>query len=318
MNKTAPYLSVVIPVFNEQENIEELVSRLHKVMAEIGRPYEMIFVDDGSSDNSLRLLRQCQSTIPQMTVIEFNRNYGQHAAIFSGFDKSAGEVIITLDADLQNPPEEIPKLVRKMEEGFDTVATIREKRQDSLFRRSASYLINRITSRITGVKLRDYGCMLRAYRRKIVEAMCASKEISTFIPALAISYAKHVAEINVQHTLRHRGKSKYSLLRLIALQFDLMTSFSLWPLRLFIFLGVIIAASGIGFGTFLLLMRLIKGPEWAVSGVFTLFAILFFFVGAQFLAFGLLGEYIGRIYAEVRRRPRFIINQTYASEGEPK
>ncbi len=316
METRKPYLSVVIPIFNEEDNIMELSGRLKKVMTEMGHTYEIIFIDDGSMDNSLDILKQFQAVTSGITIIEFNRNYGQHAAVFAGFERSSGEIVVTLDADLQNPPEEIPKLVKKAEEGFEVIATVRMKRKDSIFRRCASYIINRITAKITGVKLKDYGCMLRAYRKNIVKLMCSSKEISTFIPVLATSYAKHMAEIEVKHDSRNEGESKYSIMRLISLQFDLMTSFSIWPLRMLMFLGLAVSLAGVGFGIFLFAMRIIMGVEWAVNGVFTLFAVLFFFVGTQFLAFGLLGEYIGRIYSEVRRRPRFVIESIYSRKEE--
>ncbi|MFQ6078475.1 MAG: glycosyltransferase [Thermodesulfobacteriota bacterium] len=312
----SPYLSVIIPVFNEEENIEALNSRLLGVLKGLRKAFEVIFVDDGSRDGSLELLKQIQKKTKEIMVIAFNRNYGQHAAVFAGFEHSSGRIVITLDADLQNPPEEIPRLVSKMEEGYDVVATVRENREDSLFRRLASRVINRITSRVTGVDLKDYGCMLRAYSRYVVENMCASKEISTFIPALANTYAKEIAQIEVKHESRRVGESKYSLTRLISLEFDLLTSFSLWPLRMLMILGTVICLAGMGFGAYLLIMRLLKGSEWAVEGTFTLFAVLFFFVGAQFLAFGLLGEYIGRIYGEVRHRPRFVIKEVHGRRGK--
>ncbi|MFQ5687113.1 MAG: glycosyltransferase, partial [Candidatus Scalindua sp.] len=267
METRIPYLSVVIPIFNEEDNIRELSGRLKKVMTEMDRTYEIIFVDDGSTDRSLEILKQYQEEMPEITIIEFNRNYGQHAAVFAGFERSSGEVVVTLDADLQNPPEEIPRLVSKAEEGFEVVATVRMKRKDSIFRRCASYIINRMTAKITGVKLKDYGCMLRAYRKSIVKLMCASKEISTFIPALATSYAKNMVEIEVKHDSRNEGESKYSITRLISLQFDLMTSFSVWPLRILMLFGLIVSLAGIGFGIFILTMRIIMGSEWAVGGV---------------------------------------------------
>ena len=311
MIERKPYLSIVIPIFNEEKNIKKLFIRLKKVMAGMEVPYEIIFIDDGSVDESLNVLKHCMNEIQEVTIIEFNRNYGQHAAIFAGFEKSRGEIVVTLDADLQNPPEEIPKLVRKMEDGFEVVGTIRAKRKDSIFRKFASYIINKIIAKMIGVNLRDYGCMLRAYRSNIVRLMCESKETSTFIPVLASSFAKNVAEINVSHNYRNGGKSKYSLTKLISLQFDLVTSFSTWPLRILMLLGIVVSFAGIGFGSFLLIGRVMIGREWAVGGVFTLFAVLFFFVGAQFLAFGLLGEYIGRIYSEVRKRPRFIVDKIH-------
>lgn len=316
MNAKELELSVVIPVFNEEGNIETLAERLFRVLNGLGKTFEIIFVDDGSKDSSLQLLQKIQKKSKEIIVIAFSRNFGQHAAVFAGFEHCSGKIIITLDADLQNPPEEIPRLVAKMEEGYDVVATVRDNRKDSLFRKTVSRAINRITAHITGVDLKDYGCMLRAYSRSVVESMCASREFSTFIPALSTTYAKAIAEIHVKHDSRHGGESKYSLVRLIALEFDLLTSFSLWPLRMLMVMGTVICLFGMGFGFFLLIMRLIKGSQWAVEGMFTLFAILFFFVGGQFLAFGLLGEYIGRIYGEVRHRPRFVIKEVHDRRGK--
>lgn len=314
--KKGPYLSVVIPVFNEVESLETLAERLYPVLRKLGKAFEVIFVDDGSRDGSLDILKRIwEREGGATTVIALNRNYGQHAAVMAGFERASGEIVITLDADLQTPPEEISGLVAKMEEGYDVVATVRENRKDPFFRRLASSVMNRVTARTTGVALEDYGSMLRAYSRQVVESMCASKEISTFIPALANTYARDIAEIKVRHEARQEGTSKYGPSRLIALAFDLLTSFSLWPLRMLMVVGTTICLLGIGFGLFLLVMRLIKGSAWAVEGTFTLFAILFFFVGAQFLAFGLLGEYIGRIYGEVRHRPRFVVREVLGRRG---
>ena len=223
--------------------------------------------------------------------------------------ESRGEIIVTLDADLQNPPEEIPKLVQKMEEGYDVVGTVRVPRHDTFFRRIASRIVNKVAQKATGVNMHDYGCMLRAYRRNIVDAMLACDERSTFIPVLANSFAKHTTEIEVQHSERPDGESKYSLWKLINLQFDLLTSMTTFPLRLLSIVGTMISFIGIGFGLFLLAMRLIFGSEWAAAGVFTLFAVLFIFIGAQFVGMGLLGEYLGRIYYDVRRRPRYFVQK---------
>jgi undecaprenyl-phosphate 4-deoxy-4-formamido-L-arabinose transferase len=224
-------------------------------------------------------------------------------------------VIVTMDADLQNPPEEVPKLVAKIEEGFDVVGGWRQGRMDndSLFRTLPSKIVNAVTRKTTGVKLHDYGCMLRAYRREIVDAMLQCKERSSFIPALANSFAKRITEVPVAHAERAAGDSKYGFWKLINLQFDLLTSFSLLPLQMLSVLGVVVSALGIGFGVILLVYRILH-PEGAAQGVFTLFAVLFFFVGAQFLAFGLLGEYIGRIYQEVRDRPRYVIKKLHKAD----
>ncbi len=311
-----PYLSIVIPIYNEEENIPELWKRLSGVLAEHfadpAKPWEVILTDDGSRDRSLAMLVDIARAEPRVKVVEFNRNYGQHSAIFGAFAEVRGQIVVTLDADLQNPPEEIPKLVAKVEEGFDVVGGWRQGRQnnDSFFRTMPSKIVNAITRRTTGVKLHDYGCMLRAYSREVVNAMLLCKERSSFIPALANSFAKRITEVPVAHAERSAGTSKYGLWKLINLQFDLLTSFSLLPLQMLSVFGVITAALG-----FLLFLGLVAyrflHPEGTAQGVFTLFAILFFFVGCQFIAFGLLGEYIGRIYQEVRDRPRYMVKKVH-------
>ncbi len=310
---SGPYLSIVVPVFNEEENLPDLLPRLAASLGTLAKSYEVLLVNDGSRDRSLELLREAAARDPHLVVIDFNRNYGQHSAIFAGFEEARGEIIVTLDADLQNPPEEIGKLVAKMEEGYDVVGSVRIKRQDPLFRRLASRLVNRVTSMATGVHLSDYGCMLRAYRRNVVKTLCQSKEISTFIPVLADMFAGRVTEVPVAHAERLRGESKYSLWKLVRLQFDLMTSFSLWPLRSTLAIGVTMATASMMVALVLILGRIIEGHEWAVSGVFTLFAVLFFFIGVLLFAIGLLGEYVGRIYMEVRHRPRYVIRQVFRS-----
>jgi undecaprenyl-phosphate 4-deoxy-4-formamido-L-arabinose transferase len=316
MNSMSPYLSVVIPIYNEESNIEALWGRLSKVLREHfpdpARDWEVIFTDDGSRDKSLEMLMAIAQAEPRVSVVEFNRNYGQHSAIFGAFGLVTGEVVVTLDADLQNPPEEIPKLVAKIDEGFDVVGGWRQGRMhnDSLFRTLPSKIVNAVTRKTTGVKLHDYGCMLRAYRREIVEAMLQCKERSSFIPALGNSFAKRITEVPVGHAERAAGDSKYGLWKLINLQFDLLTSFSLLPLQMLSVLGMVICFLGFCLFVGLIIYRFVH-PEGTVGGVFTLFAILFFFVGAQFLAFGLLGEYIGRIYQEVRDRPRFVVKKIH-------
>jgi len=304
-----PYLSVVIPVFNEEANLPELLDRLTATLVPLDKPYEVVFVNDGSRDRSLPLLREASARDPHLVVVDFNRNYGQHAAVFAGFEACRGEIVVTLDADLQNPPEEIPKLVAKMEEGYDVVGSVRVQRQDPLLRRVASRIINRMTAIATGVQLSDYGCMLRAYSRPVVKILASSQEISTFIPVLADLYAGRVTEIPVAHDERHHGDSKYSVWKLIRLQFDLMTSFSVLPLRFTMGVGVVMAALSMLLALILMAGRLIWGQSWAVSGIFTLFAVVFFFLGVQLFAIGLLGEYVGRIYQQVRDRPRFVVRQ---------
>ncbi len=303
-------LSIVIPVYNEAACLAELIRRCLAAGRATGHPFELILVDDGSADGSDAMIREAaREHGEEVVAVLLNRNYGQHAAVLAGLARAAGEIVVTLDADLQNPPEEIPKLVREMARGFDVVGTVRTNRRDSLFRRLASALVNKAVRRATGVMMHDYGCMLRAYRRPIVEAMLQCRESSTFIPILANSFARTTTEIPVRHDARRQGDSKYSLLRLISLQFDLLTSMSTFPLRLLSMVGTIIALGGMGFGIFLMTMRLVYGAAWAVEGVFTLFAALFVFIGAQFIAMGLLGEYIGRIYHDVRGRPRYFVRE---------
>ena len=309
MNPTL--VSVVIPVFNEDGNLDALIARCAVACEKLERPYEIILVDDGSFDRSAAKIEEAAgSGNGKIVGVMLNRNYGQHAAVMAGLAESKGEIVVTLDADLQNPPEEIPNLVAKMDEGFDVIGTVRIPRCDTLFRRLFSFLTNRAIRKATGVDMHDYGCMLRAYRRSIVDAMLQCRERSTFIPVLANSFARRTTEIEVGHAERHDGDSKYGVWKLVNLQFDLLTSMTTFPLRLLSIMGVMVAACGIGLGLFILKMRIVLGPGWAVDGVFTLFAILFLFIGAQFVGLGLLGEYIGRIYGDVRARPRYFVEKT--------
>lgn len=301
-------ISVVIPVFNEEENIKELVARCLKACGALGIPFELVLVDDGSADRSAEMIERFSAEQDGLvTGVMLNRNYGQHAAVMAGFAHARGDIIITLDADLQNPPEEIPSLVNKIKEGYDVVGSVRVPRCDPVFRRLSSYIVNRAAQKATGVKMNDYGCMLRAYSRPIVQAMLQCHERSTFIPILANSFARRTTEVEVRHSERAAGASKYSIWKLINLQFDLLTSMTTFPLRVLSVLGTLISLAGIGFGLFLFVMRLVFGPAWAAEGVFTLFALLFIFIGAQFIGMGLLGEYIGRIYYDVRARPRYFV-----------
>lgn len=304
-------LSVVIPVFNEEDNIDELITRTMVACDKTEIQYEIILVDDGSKDKSGSMLKKASNDFPTKIIsVILNRNYGQHAAVMAGLEASKGSIVVTLDADLQNPPEEIPNLVNEViEKDVDVVGTIRTNRQDSIFRKLPSAMINKAVQKATGVAMSDYGCMLRAYRRNIVDAMLQCHERSTFIPILANSFAAKTSEINVSHAERSAGDSKYSFIKLIALQFDLVTCMTTFPIRMLTYLGILIAMLGTLFGVLIIILRLIHGAAWAAEGVFTLFAILFIFVGLQFLAMGLLGEYIGRIYEDVRARPRYFVRE---------
>lgn len=311
-------LSVVIPVYNEEATLPTLFPRLYAALDALGRPYEIILVDDGSRDRSIELLRaEAERRPAQVRVVELSRNFGQHPAILAGFSIAAGDVIVTLDADLQNPPEEIAKLLAKFDEGFDVVGGVRQQRQDTIFRRAASAIVNRVTVAITGIKMSDYGCMLRAYSREVVELINKSDEHSTFIPALAQSIARHPAEVPVAHSERTAGESKYSLYRLIRLNFDLMTGFSVVPLQLFTLFGFLTASGGVLFGIYLLVRRFLLLRASEADGVFTLFALAFLVMGVLMAGVGIVGEYVGRIYQEVRGRPRYLIRHVYGGAPKP-
>ena len=308
-------ISVIVPVYNEEAGLPALFDRLYPALDALGTRYEVIFVNDGSHDRSAAMLRTQFEKRPDVTrAILLAANAGQHMAIMAGFEHSRGKIVVTLDADLQNPPEEIGKLVAKVREGYDCVGSIRQNRQDTPFRRWASKAMNRLRERITHIKMTDQGCMLRAYSRPIVDAINSCREVSTFIPALAYSFAQNPTEVEVAHEERHAGDSKYSLYSLIRLNFDLMTSFSLLPLQFFSMLGIGISFLSALFVAFLFIRRLVYGPE--AEGVFTLFGIAFFLIGLTLFGVGLLGEYIGRIYQQVRHRPRYLIGAILESREE--
>jgi undecaprenyl-phosphate 4-deoxy-4-formamido-L-arabinose transferase len=314
-NTPAMFVSIVVPVYNEAANLAALWQRLGAVAAAIPS-CEVVFVDDGSRDNSLAMLREIAAHDSRVRVVELARNFGQHAALLAGFRECRGEVVVTLDADLQNPPEEIPRLLQAIDAGNDVVGGWRAERQDQAYRRLASRLHNRITSLIVGVPMHDYGCMLRAYRRHIIDTVIQCDEKAAFIPALANSFAKRVAEIEVAHDERAGGQSKYNLLRLAQLSLNLITGFSLLPIQVLSMTGVAIALLDMAFAVALLGHRLIYGPQQE-GAMWTLFAVLFFFVGLLFLAIGLIGEYVGRIYLEVRRRPTYLVRAVHDGRAQP-
>ena len=309
-----PLLSVVIPVFNEEAGLPALFTRLYPALDALGQSYEVIFVNDGSRDRSAALLREQWQRRPDTTrVVLFNANYGQHPAIVAGFERCRGERIVTMDADLQNPPEEIAKLLAAMDAGHDYVGGVRQSREDSWFRRLASKLMNRLRERITRIHMTDQGCMLRAYSREIVAAVAESREVSTFIPALAYTFASNPTEVDVAHAERAAGKSHYPLYKLIRLNFDLITGFSLVPLQLFSMFGMLVSAGALITYVGVIVYRLFvfdwQDAIWQeATAVFWDRDILaFFLVGMMLFGLGLIGEYVGRIYQQVRARPRFTI-----------
>lgn len=304
-----PELSVVIPVYNEEAGLPLLFERLYPALDALGLRYEVIFVDDGSSDGSAALLRGQFQQRPECTrVVLLAGNFGQHMAIMAGFERCRGQIVVTLDADLQNPPEEIARLVAAVREGYDYVGSIRRRRQDALFRRLASRLLNALRERTTRIRMSDQGCMLRAYHRHVVDAINRCREANTFIPALAYLFARRPTEIEVAHDARQAGTTKYSLYKLIRLNFDLMTGFSLLPLQMFSLLGMLVALGAAAAYVVLIMKRLLAGElERGVLSLFDRDIVEFFLIGMVLFGLGLLGEYVGRIYQEVRGRPRYLV-----------
>jgi undecaprenyl-phosphate 4-deoxy-4-formamido-L-arabinose transferase len=323
MTASPPRLSVVIPVYNEEAGLQALFARLYPALDDLGTAYEAIFIDDGSRDRSAALLKDQYLKRPDVTrVILFNANYGQHMAIVAGFEHCRGERIVTLDADLQNPPEEIGKLLAAMDAGHDYVGGVRRTREDAWWRHIASRAMNRLREKITRIKMTDQGCMLRSYSRDIVRAIAASREVSTYIPALAYTYAHSPTEVEVAHAERAAGESKYSLYKLVRLNFDLITGFSLVPLQLFSMFGMLVSAGAVATYFIVIVNRLVEAG-WR-AGFATLWdrdILAFFLLGMVLFGLGLVGEYVGRIYQQVRERPRYTIQavlETRAGErNEP-
>ena len=312
----APVLSVVVPVYNEEAGLPALFARLYPALDALRIRYEVIFVNDGSRDRSAAILKDQFLARPDVTrVVLFNANYGQHTAIVAGFERVRGQRVVTLDADLQNPPEEIARLLAAMDDGHDYVGGVRRTREDAWWRRVASRAMNRLRERITRIRMTDQGCMLRAYSRDIVDAVAASREVSTYIPALAYTFAHSPVEVEVGHEERAAGESKYSLYRLVRLNFDLVTGFSLVPLQLFSLAGMLVAAASVILYAIVVVQRIVVGDY--IGGLTALWdrdILQFFLIGVVLFGLGLVGEYVGRIYQQVRERPRYTIRAVLEQE----
>jgi len=305
----APSLSVVIPVYNEEASLAALFARLYPALDALKVSYEIIFVNDGSRDASAARLADQFRARPDVTrVVLFNANYGQHLAIIAGFAHVRGDRVVTLDADLQNPPEEIGKLLAAMDTGHDYVGGVRRTREDAWWRRVASRAMNRVREKITHIKMTDQGCMLRAYSRDIADAIASGPEVSTFIPALAFTFAHNPTEVEVAHEGRAAGESKYSLYRLVRLNFDLVTGFSLVPLQIFSVFGMLVSVVALATYLGVIAYRLLVG-EWhqALYALWDRDILAFFLIGMVLFGLGVVGEYVGRIYQQVRARPRYTI-----------
>ena len=313
---SAPAISVVIPVYNEEAVLPALFARLYPALDKLGTAYEIVFVNDGSIDRSAALLREQFQKRPDVTrVVLFNGNFGQHMAVVAGFEYCRGARVVTLDADLQNPPEEIANLLAEMDKGHDYVGSIRRRRQDAAWRRWASRAMNRLRERLTRIRMTDQGCMLRAYDRAIVDAIRQSREVSTYIPALAYSFSQNPVEIEVDHEERHAGESKYSLYKLIRLNFDLVTGFSVVPLQLFSLFGIFVSVVSVVTYVVVVIERLVIGEYNGIGVIWDRDILQFFLIGVILFGLGLIGEYVGRIYQQVRERPRYVVQAILEQSG---
>ena len=307
-------LSIVIPLLNEEENIPELYRELSEVLAGIHYDHEMVFVDDGSTDSSLQLLQELQEKDSSVVVVSFRRNFGQTAAMAAGFDYARGDVIITMDADLQNDPRDIPLLLEKVAEGYDVVTGWRYDRKDPFVnRRLPSMIANKIISRTTGVKLHDYGCTLKAFRKEVIKTIKLYGEMHRFIPAIASGMGISITEVKVNHRARMFGSSKYGISRTFRVILDLLTvkfllSYSTRPIHVFGMFGL--ASSGLGF--LIAVVMIIQRQFWGVAmgdRPLLLFAILLLFMGVQFITIGLLAELQARTYHESQDKPIYYVQQ---------
>ncbi len=314
-------ISVVIPIYNEEENLPLLYEELTGVMKSLACSYEILFVDDGSSDTSLTILQSLQESDPRVVVVQFRRNFGQTAAMSAGFDYSSGDVIITMDGDLQNDPSDIPRFLEKIEEGYDVVTGWRHERKDKfLSRRLPSIIANKIISWTTGVALHDYGCTLKAFRREVIKNIRLYGEMHRFIPAIASGMGISFTEIKVNHRARRFGTSKYGISRTIRVVLDLITvkfllSYATRPIQIFGLLGVISGTAGF----LIALIMTIQRQFFAVplsDRPLLLLAIVLIFIGIQFVSIGLIGELQARTYHEAQEKPVYYVKEVYGIEQQ--
>ena len=319
-SKQAIDISIVIPVYNEEENIADLFSKLRDVCSRLNKSYEIIFVDDGSGDSSFHILSNIAQDDSHIKIIQFQKNFGQTAAISAGFSFSKGGIVIPIDADLQNNPNDIPRLLEQIDAGFDIVSGWRKNRKDSFSRRIPSIIANKIISIVTGVHLHDYGCTLKAYRRRFLEDVKLYGEMHRFIPAYASWSGARLGEIEVDHLPRIRGKSKYGLSRTFKVVLDLMTvkflsSYLTKPIYIFGGLGLILLFSGFLFSTITLIQKFVYNV-WVHKNPLILLAVFLFILGVQFIMMGLLAEIIIRTYYEIKEKPPYFIKKKINIEKE--
>jgi glycosyltransferase involved in cell wall biosynthesis len=308
-------LTIVIPILNEAENLESLFAQLTDVLDRMGQNYEIVAVDDGSTDDSFVILKRLHETNPRIKVLRFRRNFGQTAAFAAGFDRARGEVVVTIDADLQNDPADITRLLDKMDEGYDVVSGWRKDRQDRfLDRKLPSMIANWLISVVTGVHLHDYGCSLKAYHRDVIKNVHLYGELHRFIPALASWMGVSVAELPVSHNPRRFGKSKYGLSRTVRVLLDLLTvrfmlSFSARPMQLFGGMGLLSFALGVIGGLYLSAQKVIYGYRYQIDRPLLLLSVLLMVIGVQMVSMGLLAELVVRTYHETQGKPIYVIRE---------
>jgi undecaprenyl-phosphate 4-deoxy-4-formamido-L-arabinose transferase len=313
MTEPGPEISVVIPVFNEAPNLKELYSRVVATLEPLKRTFEVVTVDDGSSDGSYEILAELQAADPRLRIVRLARNFGQTPALYAGFANVRGRIIVQLDADLQNPPEEIVKLIAKLDEGYDVVQGWRENRQDTGFRRYASKILNRIVSWATNVKIRDLGCGLKAFRREVIDRLAHFTHHSRYLPAELVWLGARIAEVKVEHRERAEGESKYSLWSLLRLNFDMIASVTTAPIKFVGMLGLLLALVGFGMGALIFSKRIIYGN---FNQFVSIVAIFFVIAGLQMTALGLLCEYVSRIFIEAQNKPYYIIREVREPETD--
>jgi glycosyltransferase involved in cell wall biosynthesis len=311
---SVPVISVVIPLLNEEESIPHLYRALTDALAAYGRAYEVIIVDDGSRDRSFALLKELAEQDPRFTVIRLRRNFGQTAAFAAGFAQARGEVVITMDADLQNDPRDVPLLMAKIEEGYDIVSGWRKDRQDRYWdRRLPSMIANRMISNVTDVQLHDYGCSLKAYRRDVLQHVRLYGELHRFIPALASQVGGTVTEVPVNHYARKYGRSKYGISRTIRVMLDLITvwflgAYATRPIHVFGTIGLASVGLGLLAGLYLTMLKIFAGQD--IGGrPLLLLAVLLVVIGVQLITMGLIGEMVIRTYYESQAKPIYYVRE---------
>ena len=300
-------ISVIIPVFNEELVLNEFYPRLKKEAESWGKSYELLFVDDGSTDHSLELICRWKKKDTNIRVVKLTRNFGQQAAVLAGFRQSRGDIVVQIDSDLQNPPEEIKRLLNSFTDEVDLVVTIPRKRRDNLLRSLGSKVLHYLAQKLFGNKFKLNLSSFRAMRRTVIDKIDQCQDRSRYMAVLMSWMAVPTVQVEVDHHLRKTGQTKYGLLPLLSLTWDLITGYSNFPLRLVTYLGLLGAGVGFAIMIFLFYQRLVAGI--LIEGFVVLSAVFSFFAGVQLLSIGFLGEYLGRVHLQIQNRPDYIVHK---------